>query len=132
MNLRIVIGLAVSVSLQMLLGLLAGALFPPVPSGMAPTTTAVQAALIALIASAAGAFAARQPFLRAALVLWAVGWMSSLLVMQRLAGPQFGTGAILAAHALPLVASGIATVIGVRAGRRLDRRLRGDAADASG
>ena len=131
MNLRIVIGLAVSVSLQMLLGLLAASLFPPVPSGVAPVSTAVQAGVIALLSSTGGAFAARQPFMRAALVLWAVGWVSSVLVVQRLGGGQFTFADAASANAMAIVMSGIATVLGVRAGRRLDRHVRGPAADAA-
>jgi hypothetical protein len=107
MNLRIVIGLAVSVS------------------------TAVQAGVIALLSSTGGAFAARQPFMRAALVLWAVGWVSSVLVVQRLGGGQFTFADAASANAMAIVLSGIATVLGVRAGRRLDRHVRGPAADAT-
>ena len=132
MNLRIVIGLAVSVCLQMLLGVLAAALFPPMPSGVAPVSTALQAGVIALLASTAGAYAARQPFMGAALVLWAVGWMWSVMVVQRLGGGQFTVADAAAANAMAIVASGIATVLGVRAGRLLDRRVRGPAADATG
>ena len=131
MNLRIVIGLAVSVCLQMLLGLLAASLFPPMPSGVAPASTAVQAGVIALLSSTGGAFAARQPFMRAALVLWAVGWVSSVLVVQRLGGGQFTFADAASANAMAIVISGIATVLGVRAGRRLDRHVRGPAADAT-
>lgn len=128
MNLRIVIGLAVSVSLQMLLGLLATSLFPPM---LSPGATAVQAGVIALLSSTGGAFAARQPFMRAALVLWAVGWVSSVLVVQRLGGGQFTFADAASANAMAIVISGIATVLGVRAGRRLDRHVRGPAADAT-
>ncbi len=132
MNLRIVIGLAVSVCLQMLLGMFAAAMFPPMPSGVAPVTMAIQAGVIALLASIGGAFAARQPFMRAALVLWAVGWVSTVLVLQRTGGGQISVADAAAANAMAIVVSGIATVLGVRVGRRLDRRVRGDAADATG
>ncbi|VXC09237.1 conserved membrane hypothetical protein [Luteimonas sp. 9C] len=128
MSLRTVIGLAVSVSLQMLLGLLAASLFPPVPSGVAPVSTAVQAGVLS---STGSAFAARQPFMRAALVLWAVGWLSSVLVVQRLGGGQFTFADAASANAMAIVVSGIATVLGVRAGRRLDRHVRGPAANAT-
>jgi len=131
MNLRIVIGLAVSVCLQMLLGLAAGVLFPPSASGVSPLGAALQAGVIALVASTAGAFAARQPFMRAALVLWAVGWVSSVLVVQRASGGQFTTGEVAAAHAMAIALSGIATVLGVRAGRLLDLRVRGGASDTA-
>ncbi len=132
MNLRIVIGLAVSVGLQMLLGMLAASLLPAAASGVAPLSAALLAGAIALIASAAGAFAARQPFLRAALVLWAVGWVSSVLVVQKLGGGQFGLADAAAANALAIVVSGVATVLGVRAGRLLDHRLRGVAGNGAG
>ncbi|MCD9027214.1 hypothetical protein LDO26_03165 [Luteimonas sp. BDR2-5] len=132
MNLRIVIGLAVSVALQMLLGLLAASLLPAAASGVAPLSAALLAGVIALLASAAGAFAARQPFLRAALVLWVVGWVSSVLVVQKLGDGQFGLADAAAANALAIVVSGIGTVSGVRAGRLFDRRLHGVAVDRPG
>ena len=131
MNLRIVIGLAISVGLQMLLGALIASMYPPAPVGVSPLSTAVQAGVIALLATTGGAFAARQPFMRAALVLWAVGWVSSVLVVQRIGGGQFTFADAASANAMAIVISGIATVLGVRAGRRLDRHVRGPAADAT-
>ncbi|WP_101927402.1 MULTISPECIES: hypothetical protein [Luteimonas] len=122
MNLRIVIGLAVSVVLQMLLGALATGLFPPAPSGTAPLWTALQAGAIALLASGAGAYAARQPFLRAALVLWAVGWVSSVLVLQRLGGAGLTFADAATPNAMAIVVSGLATVLGARLGWRLYRQ----------
>ena len=87
MNLRIVIGLAVSVSLQMLLGLLAASLFPPVPSGVAPVSTAVQAGVIALLSSTGGAFAARQPFMHSTARAFSGARLSSVEAWRLLAPP---------------------------------------------
>lgn len=131
MHLRLVIGLAVSVSLQMLLGVFAATFVAPSPSGVAPMANALQAGVIALLASGAGAYAARQPFLYAALALWALGWVSSLLVVQGFGGSQLSVGDALRADAAAIIASGLATVLGVYAGRLLDRRVHGPAAEAA-
>lgn len=123
MNLRLVAGLAVSVALQMLLGLLAGVLLAPASPDSTAYLIALQSGAIAGLAACAGAFVAGQPFLRAALVLWAVGWLSAVLVLQRIADIGFAQAA--AFNAMGIVLSGLATVGGVRLGRWLF--LRGQA-----
>lgn len=125
MNLRFVIGLAVAISLQMLLGVFAATLIASSPSGASSMSTALQAGVIALLASGAGAYYARQPFLSAALALWALGWISSLLVVQSFGGGRLTVADALRADALAIIASGLATALGVYVGRLLDRRVHG-------
>ena len=53
-------------------------------------------------------------------------------MVQKLGGGQFGLADAAAANALAIVVSGVATVLGVRAGRLLDHRLRGVAGNGAG
>ena len=124
MHQRIVTGLAVSTFTQVLLGAIAMTAFPGLAGGLHPWPAALQAGLIAWLASLAGAFAARRPFMRAALLLWAVGWASSTVIALWLAGGRFDSNALATANVRVVMVSGMATVLGVLAGQWLTGLMR--------